>query len=235
MNLPRRLQPEWLDRLPADDPRAIRTRRDLLRINVCMLNVQIMSPAVLRHAVGRPRTIVDLGSGDGQFILRVARRVAPHWPNVTVILQDRQDLVTRAARQDFAALQWRVETSVTDVFDFLETTQFACVDVITSNLFLHHFTDMQLARLFGKASQSARLLVACEPLRAKFVVNASQLLWMIGCSKASVHDAVVSAHAGFRDNELSALWPSGRQWELQEHRAGLFTHCFAAVSGQNRR
>jgi hypothetical protein len=22
----------------------------------------------------------------------------------------------------------------------------------------------------------------------------------------------------------------GRQWELQEHRAGLFTHCFAAVS-----
>jgi len=74
MNLPRRLQPEWLDRLPADDPRAIRTRRDLLRINVCMLNVQIMSRALLRHAVGRPRTIVDLGSGDGQFILRVARR-----------------------------------------------------------------------------------------------------------------------------------------------------------------
>jgi hypothetical protein len=62
---------------------------------------------------------------------------------------------------------------------------------------------------FREVSQSAR--GSWSPLRAKFAVNASQLLWMIGCSKASVHDAVVSALTGFRDNELSALWPSGRQ------------------------
>jgi hypothetical protein len=229
VSLQRRLEPEWLDQLPADDPRAIRTRRDLRRINAWMLNASSMARALIKYGARQsPRTLVDLGSGDGQFMLRVARRLAPHWPNVTLVLQDRQDIVSQVTRQGFAALQWHVETSSTDVFDFLEEAQFSCVDVITSNLFLHHFTDEQLARLLAKAAQFARLVVACEPRRAKFVVRASRLLWVIGCNEMSIHEAVVSARAGFNDKELSALWPSQGQWELHEHPGGLFTHCFAA-------
>src|SRR5262249_50117479 len=44
----------------------------------------------------------------------------------------------------------------------------------------------------------------------------------------SVHDTVVSARAGFNAKELSALWPRRGEWELHEHDAGLFTHCFVA-------
>jgi hypothetical protein len=110
----------------------------------------------------------------------------------------------------------------------LEEARFSFVDVITSNLFLHHFTDEQLTRLFAKTAEFARLVVACEPRRAKFVVRASRLLWVVGCNKMSIHEAVVSARAGFNGQELSALWPIEGQWELYEHPVGFFTHCFAA-------
>ena len=85
MSLPRRLEAEWLDHLPADDPRAMRSRRDLTRVNSFMGNAGRMADALLRHTAGEtPRTMVDLGSGDGQFMLQVARRLAPRWRGVSV-------------------------------------------------------------------------------------------------------------------------------------------------------
>jgi len=229
MSVPRRVEPELLDQLPADDPRAIRARRDVRRANTLMMNPSIMASALMRHSAGhQPRTMVDLGSGDGHLMLRVARRLAPHWPNVTVILQDKQDIVSRATRDAFRALRWSVETSATDVFDFLTNARSSSVDVVTSNLFLHHFVDEQLVRLLKSAAQLARLVVVCEPRRAKFVVRSSRLLWAVGFSRVGVHEAVVSARAGFNGTELSALWPTQGQWELQERAVGLFTHCFVA-------
>jgi len=229
MSFPRRVEPELLDHLPADDPRALRARRDVRRANTLMMNAAIMASALVEHSDGQPpRTIVDLGSGDGQFMLRVARRLARRWPGVTVVLQDKQDIVTRATRDAFAALRWRVETSATDVFDFLSNARSSDVDIVTSNLFLHHFVDEQLVRLLASVAQLARLMVVCEPRRAKFVVRASRLLWAVGFSDVGVHEAVVSARAGFRGKELSALWPPQGHWELQEQAAGLFSHHFVA-------
>src|SRR5262249_60658408 len=101
------------------------------------------------------------------------------------------NLLAAAPRAPFRPLQWRVEPTSADVFDFLARTP--PVDVIPANLFLHHFTDEPLARLLGRTAELARLVVACEPRRAKFVVRASRLLWAIGCNEVSVHDAVVSA------------------------------------------
>jgi SAM-dependent methyltransferase len=229
MSFPRRVEPEFLDQLPADDPRALRARRDVKRANTLMMNASIVASALMEHSAGlKPRKIVDLGSGDGQFMLRLARRLASHWPRVTIVLQDKQDIVSRATRDAFAALQWRVETSATDVFDFLASAPPASADVVTANLFLHHFVDEQLVRLLASAAQLARLVVACEPRRARFVVRASRLLWAVGFSDVGVHEAVVSARAGFRGKELSALWPAQGQWELHEEAAGLFSHRFVA-------
>lgn len=235
MPLLRKLEPEWLDQLPADDPRAIRSRRDLRRINAWMRNAGSMASELVKYAAGRqPQCIVDLGSGDGQFMLQVARLLAPRWPRVKIILHDRQNIVSRVTCEGFAALQWQVETISADVFTFLEDARSARVDVITSNLFLHHFGDEQLRRLLAQMAELAWLVVACEPRRARYVVRFSRLLWAIGCNDVSIHDAIVSARAGFDGKELSALWPSHEQspgadrWELHERRAGFFSHCFAA-------
>lgn len=229
MTLPRRLEPELLDHMAADDPRAIRVRRDLRLVNAFMRNAQCMASILKNDAAGRkPRTIVDLGSGDGRFMLQVARQVAQYWPDVRIILLDRQNIVHDTTRADFAALNWSVETICADVFEFLADSGTQPVDIITSNLFLHHFDDAQLAHLLAAAAKAAWLVAACEPRRSKFVVRASRLLRLVGCSRETVHDAVVSARAGFTAKELGALWPARERWELDERPAAIFTHCFAA-------
>lgn len=229
MILPRRLDPEWLDELPASDPRAIRSRLDLRRVNALMGNARCMASALKRYAAGRtPRSIVDLGSGDGLAMLQVARLLTPRWRGVTVLLQDRQNIVSADTRDCFAALGWHTELVSADVFDFLAAGALSPADIITANLFLHHLTEPQLAALFAAAAQRAWLMVACEPRRARFVVEASRMLWAAGCNDVTVHDAVVSARAGFTGRELSALWPGTEHWELHEHPAAIFSHCFAA-------
>ena len=106
-NMNRRIEPELLDELPASDPRAIRSRRDLRRVNALMGNAGVIARAVLQGCGGRPpRQLVDLGAGDGTFMLRLAKRLSPAWPNVEVTFVDRQDIVNARTRREFEALSW---------------------------------------------------------------------------------------------------------------------------------
>src|SRR5208283_4278738 len=71
------IEPELLDELPSDDPRAAGSRRDLRRLNTWMRNHAIMADALQTDANGQtPKRIVELGAGDGDFLLRVARRLS---------------------------------------------------------------------------------------------------------------------------------------------------------------
>ena len=227
--MPRCVEPEWLDELPPEDSRAIRSRRDMQRVNRWMQQVGIMQRA-LTGSRGQlaPRVLLELGAGDGTFMLQLARRFAPHWKNVKVVLLDRQNIVSSETREGFKALGWEVETITADVFDFLEQAKHQPVDIITANLFLHHFQNKTLTQLLRQAARIADLFVACEPRRSALALTGSRLLWAIGCNGVSRHDAVVSVHAGFTGQELSMLWPKQANWQLREHAAGLFTHFFVA-------
>jgi len=55
------------------------------------------------------------------------------------------------------------------------------------------------------------------------------MVWLLGAGKVARFDAVVSVRAGFRERELSALWPQGGRWDLAEYDAGLFSHCLLAM------
>jgi SAM-dependent methyltransferase len=225
----RQVQREWLDELPADDPRAARSRRDLVRVNTWMMQPGIMARALLAHyGPVAPRTILDLGSGDGRFMLRVAGLLAKRWAGVAVIMLDQQDIVAASTRRGFEALGWSAETITGDVFGALAEDRLRSVDIITANLFLHHFTEAQLKSLFARLAPSGQLFAACEPRRGALPLLASRLLWAIGCNDVTRHDAVLSVEAGFNDRELSALWPASSEWRLHEHPARLFTHCFVA-------
>jgi hypothetical protein len=161
-------------------------------------------------------------------MLRLARRFTPHWKNVKVILLDRQNIVSSETREGFKALGWEAETITADAFDFLEQAKHQAVDVITANLFLHHFQYEKLTQLLLQAARITNLFVACEPRRSALALTGSRLLWAIGCNQVSRHDAVVSVRAGFVGQELSTLWPEQTNWRLREQAAGLFTHCFVA-------
>jgi hypothetical protein len=225
--LNRIVQPELLDTLPPDDPRAVRSRRDLRRVNVWMCHHTIMAGA-LQNALNRraPGQIIELGAGDGNFLLRVGQKISPRCPNANITLLDLQKNVSAETLAAFAALGWRAEAIVADVFDWLQTS--GAREVVIANLFLHHFADTRLAELLRLISQRTKLFIAIEPRRAPWPLFCSRLLWAVGCSDVTRHDAMVSVRAGFSGNELSAFWPDKQNWQLKERRTGAFSHLFIA-------
>jgi hypothetical protein len=221
------VEPEMLDTLPPGDPRAIRSRRDLCRVNAWMCNHAIMASALQTAVNGQtPKQIVELGAGDGNFLLRVARKISFHWSGVKVTLLDRQKVAMSQTIASFTPLGWRAEAITADVFDWSKTGGPA--EVIIANLFLHHFDDAHLTELLRAIAGRARLFIAIEPRRAHGLLFCCRLLWAIGCNAVTRHDAAVSIRAGFSDNELSALWPDKLNWQLTERRAGTFSHLFIA-------
>jgi len=226
MTFPRRLETELLDVLPADDPAAVRSRRDLRLLNAVMLHPGIMARRMRRHALDAPRRIVELGAGDGSLMLRLGRRLARHWSGVATILVDRQDIVTHETRQAISNLGWCEDRVTQDVFEYLAVAEPA--DIVIANLFLHHFQPPQIADIFSQCAKLAPILIALEPRRARLPLVGSRLVGLLGCNHVSRHDAVASVRAGFRDSELSALWPTRHSWNLDERSVGLWTHCFVA-------
>lgn len=230
----RHVQPELLDTLRPDDPRAVRSRRDLHRVNLWMRNHILMADA-LQTALDRrlPGSLTDLGAGDGTFLLCVAQQLAssnckpqPPASTVAATLLDMHAQVSTATLAALAALGWRANTLEADVFDWPQTA--GADEVVIANLFLHHFEDARLASLLRVISQRAKWFIAVEPRRALLPLACSRMLGVIGCNDVTRHDAAVSVRAGFDGKELSALWPAGSNWDLAEHRGGVFSHLFIA-------
>lgn len=216
----RRLELERLDELPADDPAAIASRRDLTLINAIMRQAAMLARAL--SSFPQPRVLLDLGGGDGRCLLATARRLS--WRGIKAVIADRQDIVTARTRAGFATLGWECIVRQGDVFDAV--TELDGGTLVTANLFLHHLDDAALRRLFALLAERAMGLVACEPRRGSFALMASRLVFLLGANAVTRHDAVASVGAGFADHELSGLWPNG--WDLTECRGLPFSHLFTA-------
>jgi hypothetical protein len=224
-----------LDLLPQADPRAIRSRQDLRRINRVMATLSILCRGIDAATRGRPpRRIVELGAGDGTLLLRLARRRAKKWPGVEVTVVDRQDIIASETRQGFAALGWTLRVVACDVFEWFNEVDASPYDLSLANLFLHHFSGDAIRLLFSRVAARSNAFVACEPRRAATALLGSHLVGLLGCNAVSRNDAVLSVHAGFRDLELTAAWPETRSWQIDEYPAGLFSHCFLATRRAGR-
>ena len=228
MSLLRIIEPELLDTLVPDDPRAQRARRDLQRVNFVMGQAAIWQRILQAgFAAGKsPSVIVELGAGDGTLLLSLARTWAIHWAQVKVYLVDRQPAVTDKTLNAFAELGWQAELVVADVRDWL--ADMPHVDLVLANLFLHHFKDAELSEMLRRIAGKTKVFATCEPRRSNIALAGSHLLGLIGCGPVTRYDAVVSVRAGFNGNELAALWPEKEKWQLREGGAGLFTHTFIA-------
>jgi hypothetical protein len=225
----RSLHSELVDELPQEHPAAIQTRRDLRRINTLMGHAGIFTRSLKKLFPARPPSrVVEIGAGDGEILLRVARRLAGQWRDVDVTFLDLQDLLREESRAAFAALGWTARSVPSDIFQWFNESAGEKTDVILGNLILHHFSDAQLSTLFRAAASKADAFVAIEPRRGGWPLFCTRWLSLIGFCPVTCHDAPVSVMAGFRGRELSALWPRDGQWELCERRAGLFSHLFVA-------
>lgn len=226
--LPRCVAPEELDSLDADDPAALRSRSDLRRLHFAMGTLSIMTSALGAEFNASPVRILELGAGDGSMALRFARRHAPLLPNVSLTLLDRQPAVDEVTLRGLRKTGWIPNVATADVFDWLNRTSEAPWDIIVANLFLHHFQGDELIRLLSGVANSTALFFCCEPRRSFLSLLGSHLVGLIGAGAVTRKDAVLSVHAGFRDQELSSDWPSHSGWSLREYPAGPFSHCLLA-------
>lgn len=230
LSLPRRVEPEMLDSLAAEDPHAQRSRQDLRRLQRAMATLTIVQNALDRSASDfAPRTLLELGAGDGSLMLRLARRRAKRWPDLSVMLLDRLSLVATETLDGMREVGWTPRVVVTDVFDWLAKREDTRWDIVVANLFMHHFSTGELKRLLVEMAERTCMFLCCEPRRSALALAGSHLIGLLGAGPVTRHDAVSSVHAGFRAQELSSIWPDQQNWVLSEYPAGLFTHCFLAV------
>jgi hypothetical protein len=220
----RHLERELLDDLPADDPRAVASRKDLCRLNRLMGNAGIIASAC-RKNVGVVRRVVELGAGDGTLLLNLPALFPRPKEGIELKLVDQQKIVRPEVLEEYRRQGWMAENIRADIFQWLEQEE-PPVDLMVANLFLHHFTEPQLHWIFQRVARRTNMFVACEPRRDYFPLAMTRLLWLIGCNEVTQHDAAISVWAGFTGNELTQLWPDSNVWRGDEYSARLFSHCF---------
>src|ERR1035437_379780 len=112
--------PELLDVLPPQDQSALRSRRDLRRINAWMRHPRLMARCLQKYWVEPDaRQIVELGAGDGHFLLSVAGRLRGQWPGAQAILVDRLDTLDPQTREPFERLGWTVQAEIAEAAEWL--------------------------------------------------------------------------------------------------------------------
>lgn len=222
----RRLTPELLDDLPADSRDAIASRRDLFALNAIMGHRRAWR-GWLREEFGsaRPRVIVELGAGDGAIAAENILAVFPQGHGSTFVFVDRAPCVSNATLALLERSGWVPKVVSADVFDWLASADE--VDAICANLFLHHFEDGAISALFAAVARCTGVFAALEPRRSLLALAGVAALPLMDANWVTRHDAKVSVEAGFRGEELSALW-SCDGWSCEERRAFPFSHWFCA-------
>ncbi|MBN9690538.1 MAG: methyltransferase domain-containing protein [Verrucomicrobia bacterium] len=225
----RTVQPEILDTLPADSPDAQHSRLDLRRINGLMghrrrltrhLN-DVLPPA------NRPWRVLELGVGDGLLSSQIWKRLPAPPAGSQMVLLDQVPVVEAKAKEELGQRGWQVEQVLVDAFVWLEEANDFHYDIVYSNLFIHHFDQGALVELLRLIARRSRAFVTLEPRRSFSSELGVRGLSLLGSHPVTLHDAHRSVLAGFTNDELSRAWPE-TYWQLQEGRAGLFSHYFVA-------
>ena len=232
----RKVLPEILDAIDPQDPRAMRSRRDLRRVHRALRTVSILREAATALRLARPpRTVLELGAGDGTLLLRFAGLMKDNWPRVALTVLDCQDLVSDETRAGYRAFGWELQVIRKDVMQWADEPAEEPFDLCLTNLFLHHFEAPALATLMPAIARHADALVACEPRRSQLSLLGSRVIGLLGTNYITREDAHTSVVAGFAGQELTAAWPDdAAAWTCAEYAAFPFVHCFAAVRNARR-
>ena len=199
------------------------------------------SVSALKHALSRlrlaahPRSILELGAGDGSLLLRLAGALRPRWPDVKLTLLDRQHIVDSETVERYRRLGWEVTTVCEDALVWARQAAHEPYDLTIATLFLHHFQESGLRELLRGVVSQSRAFIAIEPRREMLAKVSSRLIGLLGTNKITREDAVKSVDAGFTDDEITAAWPATEKaWWTKEFRVLPFSHGFIAAQNEVR-
>lgn len=197
----RSLVPEILDTLEPGDQEALRSRRDLQRLDYFLGGSRWVVRSVLGHRQPLGQRVVELGAGDGRLCARLAAGLGGY--TVTGL-----DFLPRPS-----GLKPEVGWKGGDIFQTLPEIE---GEVVVGSLILHHFSSEELHRL-GNQLARFRLLLFSEPLRSRWSLWLSRLAHPF-VGQVTRHDMPASIRAGFRPGELAGLLGLDRSvWKVSEN------------------
>ena len=209
----RRVEPELLDTLPAHDPAARRSRRELRLINTIMGNHRWLARE-LRRSIRPSWRVLELGAGDGAFGAQlVAGGICEPGQLIGFDLAPRPDA-------------WPEESEWTcgDVL----VGDMPQAEIVVANLFLHHLRPEALAQLGARLPAKCRILLANEPARRRLHIMQGLLLSVFALlSRVTRHDMRVSIRAGFLGDELPRALGIGG-WKCESSATFLGAHRLCA-------
>lgn len=191
--------PEILDSLPAGDPGAARSRRDLILVDAYMGNTRWILGKI-RSLEGIEGPLVEIGAGDG----RLCSRLHSGFPK------------RRVVGFDLSERPPRLEPGVDWVRgDFFNTLRTVCGGVCAGSLILHHFQAGALEEI-GRRLREFRALVFCEPLRSRISLGFSAIASPLA-GEVTRHDMPASIRAGFLPGDLARYLGLDRAvWSVTE-------------------
>lgn len=191
----RKLTPEILDLLPHNDPEAIKSRRDLRRVNRFMGNENWF----LKHLPSNPTHITEIGAGEGH-LLSLLKKTHPAAKLIAYDLAPRPDHLP-------GDVSWHAG-------DAFAQPPAQPGGLLIANLFLHHFNDEYLAKLNPWFDSFEHILIN-EPLRSPFPQFLGKFAYPF-IHPITRHDMRVSIEAGFRKGEIPALLDPNNHFKWQE-------------------
>jgi len=191
----RKVEPEILDHLDANDERAVRSRKDLRLVNSFMRGEQWIIQQLKQLDVPFD-TIIELGAGEGWL----SNQIKTTFPNKAVVSLDLISKPSTAHEQ----IEWIQG-------DMMEYTGFTEGSVVVANLFIHHLKQPELLRLSELISEVDAILLA-EPYRANIPLIMGRCIFPL-VNDVTRHDMIVSIRAGFQKNELPRILCPHFIWE----------------------
>jgi hypothetical protein len=203
----RRVRPEGLDALPPDDELARKSREELDFVNIVMGN-HFWLTRQLRKVYEPGQRVLEIGAGSGALSEKIVKSGVV--PAAQLIGMD----VTPEPVRWPGGARWVRGNVLTDTLPDAE--------ILISNLLLHQFNDQQLAAFARRLPPSCVCLLAVEPLRTRMSLMMGHVMtWVCAMNELTVHDMVLSVHAGFRGTELpDALNLPGWKAEVRETNRG---------------
>jgi len=200
----RKLTPELMDDPNVDEATLQAALTEVTRVNKYLGGQQVTLKG-LRYFFDRfPQknyTILDVGCGDGAMLRSIAIFARQRSISVTLIgidINPKSIALAKERSQNFPELSFQVQ----DVFKLKDTHQE--IDIITSTLTMHHFTDAEIIKFLGQFLKLANLGVVINDLqRSKIAYRLFQAYSSLFMRSAMArHDGLISIERAFTKNDL---------------------------------